>query len=310
MKTGGSNYWKIGGDSASPPLGAFHLLRDQATSELQSMFEHGQRKITLLCSFSPLNFPAGQKDHIWGHVISSAGGVMYPQHQQNLVDLLGVIREIGYNGLHFRFHPCGTAADVNWPDTNGDGQPDWNGSQFTENANFTLYVRGVVEANRGTLPVIYDLGLEYANDRLATSTTHELNCRQLWKRYTDAFGPNDSCGFTIIHGAKGLGLMLQKFKTAKLPYPSHYCFDIYDDHCAVLTACVPVLTQYGEQAKPIYLQETNYNDAVSYTSIKELIAQTDLNFQYIFQWDVIRDQDKHYFPDIYPKRYDNYLVEV
>jgi len=310
MKTGGSNYWKIAGDSAFPPLGTLHLRRDEAIAELRDMFEHGQRRVTLVCYYSPLNFPAGRENHIWGHIISSAGGAMYPQHQQNLIDLLGIIRDIGYTGFHFRFAASAEAADVNWADTNNDGQPDWNRDQFNENVSFIMSVRDVVEANRGDMPVVYDLGLENANDRLNTCPTHELYCRQLWRRYVVAHGPDDSCAFSVIHRDVGLSAMLQKFKTAGLPFPGCYCFDLYGFSYDDLASLVPVLKRYGEQAKPVYIQECFYNDAESYSNALRVVMDTGLNLQGIFQWDIIRDQDTHYFPDVYPKRYDNYLVET
>jgi hypothetical protein len=309
MKTGGSNYWQIGGDSDYPPIGTFDLRRDVATQELQSMFEHGQRRITLVCFFSPLNFPAGRENHRWGHIISSYGGSMYGQHQQNLIDLLAIIREIGFNYLHFRFAATAEAADVNWPDIDNDGQPDWNRNQFNENAAFITSVRTLIEANRGILPVLYDLGLEYANSRLASMPAHELYCRQLWKRYTDAYGPNDSCAFSIIHGVTGLRLMLQKFRAARLPFPSAYCFDIYETVDTILIDALPVLRQYGEESKPVYIQETLYNDAQSYAEIKSALAG-GVNIQCIFQWTKLRGQEPHFFPDVFPRRFDNYLVEI
>src|SRR3954464_6925197 len=77
------------------------------------MFEHGQRKISLFCWFMPITWPV--ENHQWHHSIDSSGGMMWDQHQANVVGLINVIRETGFNELHFLFGAQGDKAmDSEW----------------------------------------------------------------------------------------------------------------------------------------------------------------------------------------------------
>src|SRR6187549_1366033 len=78
MKTGGSNYITINGTMENPAIGTFHLFPEVVASDLRSMFEHGQRKISLFCWFMPITWPV--ENHQWHHSIDSSGGVMWDQH--------------------------------------------------------------------------------------------------------------------------------------------------------------------------------------------------------------------------------------
>ena len=300
MITGGSNYVNINWDYDNPVIGTYHLFRDKVESDLASMFEHGQRKIALVCWYAPLNFPAAQ-DHRWGHIVDCYGGVMFEQHQQNLVELLALIERTGFNQVNFRFAATAKAGTGQWT--------EWNREQFNEDWLFTDSVRDLVVANT-SLAVMFDLGVEHANTALQSDKLRQLFVRRMWRLYTEAHGPDDSCGFSIIHGPAGLSPMLNQFRVGKLPMPACYCFDNYTTPGRVLSESVEVLRTLGEQDKPVYMQETFYNDAQACSEIKEAVAQSGINFKGIFQWPRVRDRDPHDFPDVFPKRFDNYLVET
>ncbi len=322
MKTGGSNYITINGSMECPAIGTYHLYPEIMSSNLEEMYEHGQRKVALMLWFAPLNFPAAH-DNLWHHVVNGYGGVLCQQHQDNIVAILGLLNQIGFTSLHFRFAPQGNAMDSQWE--------TWRAPQFNENWQFIDSVRNLIDANKGNLSVVFDLGVEHANERLNTSPTHALYCRRMWKLYTDAHGSSDSCGFSVLHGAGGLDPMLRTFRLAKLPFPACYCFDTYGYEYETLTSAALLIPQ----GSPVYIQETYYNDATSYSDIKRAVLDTGLNFQGIFQWQAVREGNDYFhnaaklfsdcnpkklnkvtffnvrdFPDIYPRRFDNYLVEV
>jgi hypothetical protein len=301
MKTGGSNYITINHSMHNPVIGTFHLFPEVVASDLRSMFEHGQRKISLFCWYMPITWPV--ENHQWGHVIDSHGGVMYEQHQENVIRLIELIKEIGFNELHFRFGAQGDKAVV-------DQWTDWRPAQFQENWAFVNSVRNLVDANKRDLKVVFDLAAEHARRELSTNSNMQLYCRRMWKLYTEAHGPDDCAAFSIIHGGTGLANMLRVFKLAHLPTPACYLFDSYGSEYSSLTTAASVLQAEGEIEKPVYIQETFYNDATSYADIKRAVTETNLNFQCIFQWNVLRDQDPHVFPDVFPRRFDNFLVEL
>lgn len=283
----------------NPVIGTYHLFREKVESDLREMFQHGQRKIALVCWYAPLNFPAAQ-DHRWGHIVDCYGGAMFEQHQQNLVDLLALISATGFNQLNFRFAGTAKASTTQWT--------EWDRDQFNEDWAFTDSVRSLILSNT-SLPVMFDLGVEHANSALKDDRLRQLFVRRMWRLYTEAHGPDDSCGFSIIHGADGLEPMLKLFKQANLPMPSCYCHDVYLMPVKALTESATLLNSYGEQDKPVYVQETFYNDAEAYAQIKQAVAESGANFKGISQWPKMRDRDPHDFPDVFPKRFDNYLVE-
>ena len=104
--------------------------------------------------------------------------------------------------------------------------------------------------------------------------------------------------------------MLTLFRESGLPKPACYCVDSYDYAYLALSGVGRVLRDIGEITKPVYIQETNYNDARTYADIKRAVAETELNFHGIFQWPKLRGREPQDFPDVFPKRYDNFLVEL
>lgn len=321
MKTGGSNYITINANMNSPAIGTYHLFPEKVAADLRRMYEHGQRKISLLCWYMPISWPV--ENHQWYHVIDCSGGVMFEQHQQNVISLINLIIETGFNQLHFRFGAQGDKAMV-------DRWLEWDAPQFNENWQFVNSVRNLVDANKGGLKVVFDLAAEHARMELGTNPHMQLYCRRMWKLYTEAHGPSDSCAYSIIHGATGLTKMLNVFKKVRprLPNPVCYCFDSYGHEYSALSESAPVLQAAGEIEKPVYIQETNYNDAISYADIKRAVSETPINVDAIFQWPKVRDPDspsssphdtypRDYltelqspFLDMFCKRFDNYLVEL
>jgi hypothetical protein len=302
MKTGGSNYITINGSMDSPVIGTYHLYPEVVTGDLAAMFEHGQRKITLVLWYAPVSFAP---DHVWHHVCDSSGGALFEQHQANLVAILQAIRNVGYNEMHLRFAAQGKALVREWH--------GWQQAQFDENSNFVLSTINLVDTNKGDLPVIYDLALEQAWEVWNTNPTQRAYCMNLWRAYVNAgLDPAMSCGFSVIHGGTGLQPFLLRLQQGRLPFPGCYCLDAYGFEYQVLTGIMPVLTSFGEQSKPVYLQETYYNDAISCADVRRAIADTPaLNFQGIFQWPEVRDTPPGGgVPDVYPRRFDNYLVEI
>jgi hypothetical protein len=304
MRTGGSNYIAINGDFPhNPVIGRYHEFVDTITSDFRSMYEHGQRQITLTLYYCPLDFlPSG---HIWAHVIDSFGGHLFEQHEVNLISLVNLIRDTGFTELHLRFAAQGKARANDWT--------EWRQEQFDQNSAFIINVIGVVNQTKGSLKVIYDLGMEHAREIWDTNATHQRYCMTLWRNYLGAhLDPLESCAFSVIHGGSGITPMLHRMQSTNAAFPGCYCFDTYNFEYKVLTSAFAVLRSYGQETKPVFIQETYYNDATSCSEIKRAIRDTPgLNFGGIFQWPQMRGAPKGSgCPDVYPKRFDNYLVET
>lgn len=301
MITGGSNYITVNGSMDNPVIGTYHLNADTVRSDLQQMFEHGQRKIAFLCWYGPLNFPAA-KDHLWHHVVDSYGGEMCAQHQQNVIDLLAIAAQTGFNEVHFRFGAQGDAADRQWT--------EWKQPQFDENWAFIDSVRDLVVSNSSGLKVVFDLAVEHAWERINTSQIQRDYCLGLWQRYVAEHGPDDSCAFSMIHGGAGALAMIRLFQQNSLPFPAYYFLDVYGYEYRSLIGLASVLRNNGVITSPVVIQETFYNDALACSDIKRAVSEAGINFQGVFQWPKVRGLADGDFPDVFPRRFDNYLVEV
>ncbi len=303
MKTGGSNYFQIGGNMENPVIGAYHLFPDAVASDLRSMYEHGQRQVTLILWYGPA------PTDTWHHVCNSGTGALSDQHAQNLGAILRLIQSIGYLEVHLRFGPQGNALPRSWH--------GWKAAaialQSAQNRDFTLSSIKTAETARDSLRVVYDLGVEHCNETWNTNPQQRSYCMNLWRAYIAAgLDPALSCGFSAIHGDLGLQPFLLRLKQASLPYPGCYCFDVYGYEYRVLTSAHAAMKLYGQGDKTMYLQEAYYNDPASRDEIKRAIADTPgMSFGGVFQWIRVRGNAPGTgTPDVYPRRFDNYLVET
>ena len=297
---GGSMYCNINGTPNFNLVGRFHENRTLIETQLREMYANGQRHIGVILWFMPMNWPNIPPDHTWNHTCDSYGGRLFAQHSQNVADFVRLIRQIGFEELHFRFAPQGGVAWVaNWT--------TWNQTQFNENAAFMHSVRALVEADKGELRLVYDLAVEHGNEKFDTTPLHRQYCIELWRSYVTAYGPADSCGFTVIHGGAGVRAMLNRIREAGLPFPSCYCVDSYGFEYVALTGVQNELVSAGETGKPIFLQETFYNDPQVATDVRRAVQETGMNLAGVYQWPIVRGTDPHsQFYDLFPRAFDNY----
>ena len=90
--------------------------------------------------------------------------------------------------------------------------------------------------------------------------------------------------------------------------PAFYAIDIYGDDYTMLKTLHDALTTLGQGGKPIYLQETFYNDASTAAGVAKFKALPGVKFGGIFQWPWVRGtQESTGSAILVPKDFDKYI---
>lgn len=303
MKTilGGSNYVTIGGDTKRPLIGAYHQNREAVAQDLADMRASGQNAVTFLLWHLPITW--NSELELWGHTCNSIDGALKPQQQENLAALVNLVREAGFKQLNFRYGPQGTVNPFGWE--------EYSESETAANIAFMHATRAIIEANRGTLPVLYDLGGElFQQHKWDVKPWIKTYCINIWREYTSHYGWRDSCGFSCI-GWLIIETAIKEFRSAKLQVPACFSIDVYSYVRDTLASAFDTLTRLGYQKRKIYVQECYYNDILHARQIKK--ARTEiigLNLGGVFQWPLVRDSNNPatWVPDGSPKRFDKYAA--
>lgn len=339
-----------------PDPGTAIPVRAQAQAEMAQMRANDQTKISFMIWFyhAYLSVPDPQVrrnlDYIKGIYLlpyNAQEGNLFvtltDQQQQNLIDLMWDIRNAGFTQLNVRFHPEDYANDDNWPEI-GEETPDkvhtFINDRYLHNRNYIFSIIDIIQANRGNLNVVYDLGSEHANIRMLNhakteivrerqdrSLVHRTYCRLLWGAYLNRIGPFHSMAFSILGGvdsrlgaSAGAIALIDLLNENHLEFPAYFGLDSYGDPTPsdVYDSLVTWFDYTkknapGEQLKPFILQETLYNDGAVASQIERvLFNRKNFNFHSIFQWPQIRghsgqqDSGPYIFPDVYPHAYSAY----
>ena len=143
MYVGGSNYpmisvgnykdtckgWYEG--ELKPVIGFYHLEQQTVREQLQTMYNNGQRRIALFIwhkNFSDSEI--SEYGSVYGHIVSSNGGNLVPQQQENLRNLIIDIKNTGFEEIIVRFAPRVPNLPESWS--------TWNEDLYQQNLNFIV----------------------------------------------------------------------------------------------------------------------------------------------------------------------------
>jgi hypothetical protein len=312
VQVGGSNYvmWDVSAYLADPTqwyaplalkpvIGTYDLAPDTVRSQLAEMVANGQKQIALMLWYMPLGASTdADGDGVWGHIVDSSAAKLRPQHEQNLVDLLSDIRCAGFNTLYFRFATQGTSDPGSWS--------AWDEPQFQQNWNFIYNTRELIDQQMQgkSVTVVYDLGVELGG--ITTGQT-EAYAEKLWQNTNTVWGSTATYGFSFATAPGRLTEMLSVYDKTGVR-PSLYAFDIYGDEQNTLAYVASELSQAGDLAKPILIQETYYDDAQANTGLRAGAQAQGLKLLSLFQWPIERGATTANFSLNYPAKYDAYLT--
>lgn len=333
-------------------------IRPTVNAQLQQMYDNGQRQISLVLWFVkpvPLaNLPnAERRHHINGegghnHALvpvadwydpdgTPNGAHLWPQHQQNLLDIMQQIKRIGFKQVKIGYAPQGLLPTSQWhvPDPTPEDPNHikyvWMQDRFVMIRNFMLSVTRLLDPRRGTLKMIYDLGGEAINEMIQPlppnhkyydrNQVHRQYLRWLWRSFYNEFGPNRTNAFGVLGGTyERTKWWLDMLKQYNLPYPRYFRTEGYDDappgqrgHILVyrgLTEVYQAMKDHdpAQDDKPIIIGETFYNNATVATQIHQALQDfPGINLAGLRQWPIVYGTvPGSAFPDVFPRNYFNY----
>lgn len=273
------NAWNDCGE-LKPVIATYHLNPNTVFTQLAAMRQGGQQKITLLVWYTRFDNPGGCGNYVWGHVVSSTGGHLIPQHQENLRQIVTLIRDLGFNELDFRFETQSESDPGEWT--------QWNESLYQENRNFIFNTRSIVEQvlTNSSVKRRYDLDAELVGEDNDQAKPY---VKRLWTDYNAAYGKADTYGFSLAAVRPGLAtFMIDTYDETSFGRPNLYAFDVYGDEYNTLQYLSDELASRGEQQKPIVIQEAYYNDAQAAQNFRLAKQNLGLNITHVMQWPVAR----------------------
>lgn len=300
LNVGGSNYpfyvqnFGVWDTNERVLVGTYHLAPELVQAQLEQMYKSGQRSVAIPIWYMPFVSPDvpivgsySQWPDVWVAWVNSNGGQLSVQAQQNLAAILGLIKQIGFQQVTLRFSPIGaTASPTNWGNT-------WNESAFQQDEAFIFSTRQIAEAALAGSSVVraYDLGIELAgipHNLNADGVTYsdgqtQAYTERLWADYVRNYGKADSYGFSIAYAFGDLTTAIAEFDAAGMR-PDSYGLDLYTP--TDLWNCYEELVGKGEEAKPVVLQESFYNDATEMQGIQTALQHFPLTIAHIDQWPV------------------------
>jgi hypothetical protein len=269
---GGSNYCWYGIDGCNlEPYGvikSFHNAPDVIRSQLAAMRAAGQARLRV-----PI---IHRRRPDTGTVMDSTGGDFSAANRQNLTDLLRAIADAGFAEIQVTFMPIGENAAWNWP--------SWNGDIYQENWNLIYHLH----------PIIAGAGIQYridlCNEAVPTSAQPVLltYTQRLWTDYTNAFGKNDTCGFSIIANTDRIA-HIPKVYGNNPPYLFDFHFyrpNVVVDEGDMFTSAHQLMNQYGYTNQGWTISEAYYDDPTAAHSLRQAIDSTGRTVFYLLQWPV------------------------
>jgi hypothetical protein len=342
-------------------------IKPMVESQLKTMYANGQRQISLalwfIPSFKESRLPEAEKNHYvngqggFGALLipeadwydpdgTPHGAHLWPPHQKNLLDILQLLKTIGFKQVKIGYAPQGRLHSSQWGGV-------WQQDLYVMVRNFMLSVTRLVNAHRGGMEIIYDLGGEFAGDNLKPpDPQHPLPsdddnrimrqyAHRLWETFCNEFGPARSSSFGVHAGSRYFGppgsrvltnmsyvrcnYWLDLIKQFDLPYPGYYRTEGYATNIEDqqgnfirkqiiiyegLTEVYRALKDHRprQDRKPILIGETFYNNLEVAHQIEQALADfPDLYLKGFRQWPVIFGRSPGLpFPDVYPKNFFNY----
>jgi hypothetical protein len=267
---GGSNYlwYSIDGCDLEPygVIKSFRNAPDVIRSQLAAMRAAGQER---------LRVPIVHRRHAdTGTVMDSTHGDLSAANRQNLTDLLRAIVDAGFVEIQVTFMPIVENAPWTWRSMDKEiYQENWN---LIGNLH----------------PIIAGAGIRYridlCNEAVPTSAQPVVlqYTQQLWNDYTDAFGLDDTCGFSIIAKADRIAHIPEVYGS-KPPYLFDFHFyrpDVAVDEGDMFTAAHQQMNQYGYTNQGWTISEAYYDDPIAANSLRQAIDSTGRTVFYLMQW--------------------------
>ncbi len=281
---GGSNYfaWKVDCINNYGVIAQYHTATATIGSQLQSMFNGGQRRLRIPILFRNLGLGGPDSD---GANLNSAGGYLTPQMIANLTSLLTKIKQVGFEEVVVSFHPQAENNPTSWA--------MWEEDIYQENWNLIVGLHPII-ANAG-IPYLIDLrneGMPALWDSIGVQYA-----QRLWNNYSySSWGKADTVGFSMVPEQWAFDAMSTVYAAGD-GYP--YLFDVHiyggtmpsttwgDTHPTIV-GVHNALTALGLGGYGIIVGEGWYDDPTEAYQLKNGIAASGQLVYFFLQWPLHR----------------------
>lgn len=251
----------------------YHLASDRINEQIRRIAESGQKQISLVLWW--VNYPEAP-DGVYMHTVDISFGLR-PQHKQNLAAILEQIKQYSFDTVVMRFAPQGGMDPSGWQ--------QWHEDRYQLAWTAVKQAHALVEQSlRGSsIQALYDLSVEMGGLEQPQQINYQ---KKLWSDYVDTYGSSATSGFSIAYYPGRLEKMVQIMDSTGRGRPSFYAVDMYERPRMEggLYRFALELDRIGDYNKAILLQETWYNDAVTYHDVLAARNEYGLNIWSIHQW--------------------------
>ncbi|MGK9230397.1 hypothetical protein KXS07_01785 [Inquilinus limosus] len=276
-----------------------HLGRAYAQDVLRRMYANGQRRISVVLWHGDGTTITNKPDHQICTIVLTDGPRLFPQHEQNLRNLVADIAAAGFEQITIRFAPSSVSTPTTWSQLDS--------AKLAYAKGFIAYVRALaysqVASTAAKPKLLFDLGLELGGawsspDMPYPSVLREY-IKQIWVWYASTYGTADTVGFSITPARWGGDInrdhtftQLKLYSEANVGMPALMGFDVYgsDDSAGkALANIIDALKRAGFSGyRSLYIQETYWNDGSIRDRIRDVYRNTGYQFLYIQQWPLRR----------------------
>ena len=314
-ETGGSNYisYDLNGydyktfkkgvewyEKIKTVLGHYHENPNAVIQQLTNMRNAGQKKIAFVIWHRRLDPTVKNQNVTPGAFIMSRSGELFWQYEQNIINVMKKIKELGFNEVQIRFCAMGQGQPLGWE--------KWNELYFLENWSFLVNVRNAVESvlAGSNIQRWYDLHAEGGGQTRGKNPEYN---RRMWDNYVSTFGTNDTYGVSVVPCEGRISGMIVNLRASTMKYnPSQYAIDIYGEPEAALEIVKKELRSKNEHRKPIIIQETYYNNAKQFRLLNKKAKSLNLKLRTIMQWPLEEGVKVTHYSVTYPEKYNNYII--
>ena len=287
--------------------GMYHIDPQVIDSQLKDMYNQGQRRIAVFVSgvlgvaSNRLNSAGMYGPYMILHENEKGNIRLTPQCETNYCNLLSKIAGLGYEEVGIRFGTPKNPVSASWTNAavrSYETSQDWE---------FISYYRNLTESILKPTGVkrFYDLSAERAGswDGSGGWTNFEEYTETIWSNYWAECGSAyDTLGFSFATAPGRVNAMLAVYSRVG-HFPAFYGFDAYSHLFRKLAFVRDELAQWGQEKKPIILDETYYNDAQNLRELDAARKVLGLNILYANQWPMRRDNEAPDYTENYPLDY-------
>lgn len=183
---------------------------------------------------------------------------------------------------------------------------DWDEALYQENKAFIFSTRKqVLDAMKGSgMNILFDLGAELGGIEKGKITQYT---ERLWRDYTDAFGVDDSFGFSIAGHPSRIRRWIGVADRVGLR-PEYYALDLYDYIPEWMPRMIPEFYEAGIPEPKIIVLETYWNDFQSLEELQQIADRFGFEYEFLMQWPWRRGSEHPHFSDVFDHpEYDAYL---